>query len=46
MLSKKVFDYTKEGRTVTCYRITNKAANVGKKPAFLYVTGWIDKGAV
>ena len=24
MLSKKIFDYTKEGRTVTCYRITNK----------------------
>ena len=28
------------------YRITNKPANVGKKPAFLYVTGWIGKGDV
>ena len=28
------------------YRITNKAANVGKKPMILYVTGWIDKGAI
>jgi len=24
MLSKRVFDYTKDGRTVTCYRITDK----------------------
>lgn len=28
------------------YRITNKASSVGKKPMILYVTGWIDKGAV
>lgn len=28
------------------YRITNKAQNVGKKPMVLFVTGWIDKGAV
>ncbi len=27
MLSKKVFDYTKEGKTVTCYRITNKGGS-------------------
>ena len=28
------------------YRITNNASNAGKKPMVLYVTGWIDKGAV
>ncbi|MBO4325833.1 MAG: galactose-1-epimerase [Clostridia bacterium] len=27
MLSKKVFDYTKEGKTVTCYRITNRSGS-------------------
>lgn len=26
------------------YRITNLASNCGKKPAVLYVTGWVNKG--
>lgn len=28
------------------YRITNKQPNVGKKPAFLFVTGYVDKGEI
>lgn len=39
--------YLYDGKAVAGrYRITNSAKNANKKPLVLYVTGWIDKGAV
>ena len=39
--------YLYDGKSVAGrYRITNAPKNVNRKPMILYVTGWIDKGAV
>lgn len=39
--------YLYDGKSVAGrYRITNNPKNANKKPMILYVTGWIDKGAV
>lgn len=39
--------YLYDGKSVAGrYRITNSAKNANRKPMILYVTGWIDKGAI
>ena len=39
--------YLYDGQTVDGrYRITNRPGSVGRKPAMLYVTGWIDASAL